>query len=261
MGEIGKYQTTYNVKNYGLPTAKPQRSHPYFHEKIWTLQEQIFKKLNIIAELLLNLYPKLTDNFSINIKGVIETNLKTLIDDLEFLQSGLNKDPSTFHTSKLNTNQKHIDEMKHVCDTLQTVSSYEYEFKNLGKIKHALHELGHLIQPSHFDTILKETQDRIERSDKAAAKKTSIRTAKKTTKAKVAVKTKKKKTVKPKDNKMNKLAKPAKKATKTAAKKKAPAKRAKPAVKKTVKAKAPAKKKTVKKAAPKKAAAKKKAAK
>lgn len=234
MGKIGLYQKEDKYKKYNLPTSKPQRSHPYYEEKLWTLQEQIFKKLNIISKLLLNLYPKLTDQSSINIKDVIESNLKTLIDDLEFLQSGLDKDPSSFNTSKLKTNQKRIDEMKHVCDTLQTVRTYENEYKNLGKIKHALHELQHLIQPSPFQQSLNKAAAKIKKSEKATTKKKPASKAKKT-KAKAAVNPKTKKRVAPK-------AKPVKKAKLTAKKvvrKKAkPVKKAKLTAKKVVKKKA-----------------------
>lgn len=151
MGKIGAYQPTEKYKNYSLPTSKPLKSHAFYKEKVWTLQEQIYKKLKKIAKLLESLYPKLTDDFSKNIKTVIEKNIKALIHDLDLIQHGFHKNPDSFNTSKLKTNQRNIAEMKNVCDTLQTIRLYEYEFKNLGKIKHALHELEHLIQPTSFE--------------------------------------------------------------------------------------------------------------
>jgi hypothetical protein len=158
MGRIGAYQPTQKYKNYLLPTSKPLKSHALYKEKVWTLQEQIYKKLKKVAELLENLYPKLTDNFSNNIKVVIEKNIKILIEDLDLMQSSLHKNPDSFNTNQLKINQNHITEMKNVCDTLQTVRLYEYEFKNLGKIKHALNELEHLIQPTNFERSLEKAR-------------------------------------------------------------------------------------------------------
>lgn len=158
MGKIGAYQPTEKYKNFSLPTSKPLKSHAFYKEKVWTLQEQIYKKLKKVAELLESLYPKLTDDFSKNIKVVVEKNLEILIKDLDLMQHGFHKNPDSFNTNKLKINQHHITEMKNVCDTLQTVSSYEYEFKNLGKIKHALHELEHLIQPTSFERSLEKAR-------------------------------------------------------------------------------------------------------
>ena|ERR1700733_8406888 len=158
MRKWGAHHPTEKYKNYSLPTSKPLRSHAFYEEKVWTLQKQIYKKLKKVAELLESLYPKLTDNFSGNIKVVIEKNLETLIEDLDLMQQSLHKNPDSFNTNKLKINQQHITEMKNVCDTLQTVRSYEYEFKNLGKIKHALHELEHLIQPTSFERSLEKAR-------------------------------------------------------------------------------------------------------
>lgn len=166
MGKIGAYQPTEKFKNYSLPTTKPLKSHAFYKEKEWTLQEQIYKKLKKVAEFLESLYPKLTDEFSKNINVVIERNLTTLIEDLDLMKNSLNKNPESFNTNKLKINQRHITEMKNVCDTLQTIKSYEYEFKNLGKIKHALHELEHLIQPTNFERTLEKT--RVRSTQKAA---------------------------------------------------------------------------------------------
>src|ERR1700722_12738971 len=112
MGKMGAYQPTENYKNYSLPTSKPLKSHAFYKEKVWTLQEQIYKKLKKVAKLLESLYPKLTDDFSKNIKVVIENNLKTLIKDLDLMQHNLYKNPDSFNTNKLKINQYHITEMK-----------------------------------------------------------------------------------------------------------------------------------------------------
>ena len=156
MGKIGAYQPIEKYKNYLLPTTKPLKSHAFYKEKVWTLQEQIYQKLKKVAELLESLYPKLTDDFSKNIKTVIEKHLKTLIKDLNQIKQSLHTNGDSFDTNKLKINHHHIAEMKDVCDTLQTVRSYEYEFKNLGKIKHALSELEHLIQPTSFEKSLEK---------------------------------------------------------------------------------------------------------
>lgn len=150
MGKLGAYQPEEKYKNYLLPTSKPLRSHPFYKEKVWTLQEQIYKKLKKVAELLESLYPKLTDDFSKNVKAVIEKNIEILMKDLDLIQHSWDKKPESFNTNKLNVNERHITDMKNVCDNLQAVRSYEYEFKNLGKIKHALKELEHLILPRSF---------------------------------------------------------------------------------------------------------------
>ncbi len=151
MGKIGSYQPAKEHKNYLLPTSKPIKSHAIYEEKVWTLQEQIYKKLTTVAKFLESLYPKLTGDVSMNIKVVIEKNLEILVKDIDLMQSSFHKDPYSFKTSKLKTNQKRITEMKNVCDSLQTVSSYEKEVKKLGKIKHELHELEHLIEPNKFE--------------------------------------------------------------------------------------------------------------
>lgn len=150
MGKNKVVQPTAKYKNYSLPTSKPLKSHAFYEEKVWTLQEQIYKKLKKVAEFLENLYPKLTDDFSKNIKGVIKKNLEILTEDLDLMQHSLKENPDSFNTNKLKINQHRIAEMKNVCDDLQTVKSSEYEFKNLAKIRHVLNELDHLIQPTSF---------------------------------------------------------------------------------------------------------------
>lgn len=151
MGKIGAYQPIEKYKNYSMPTSKPLKSHAFYKEKIWTLQEKIHKQLKKVAEFLEGLYPKMTENFSMNIKVAIAKNLEILTEDLKLLQGCLQKNPDSFNTNMLNTNQNRITEMKTVCDALQTVSSYEDKFLKLSKIKHALHELEHLIQPTSLE--------------------------------------------------------------------------------------------------------------
>ncbi len=211
----GTYESTDKYKNYSLPTFKNRTSG--YQEKVWTLQEQIYLKLKHIAQSLESLYPKLTAASSMNIKVAIEKNLETLTEDLNLMTSGLQKNPDSFNTKTLKTNQHRIDEMKHVCDNLQTISSYESEFKNLSKIKHTLTELEHLIQPTSLERSLQKT------------------TIKKKTKPKSTVKSQKKKVISKKAKpKTKSLKPPAKKVTKP--KKTMPTKR-----KKTLTAKSKAK--------------------
>lgn len=147
MSKIGEYNPTEKYKRYSLITPKHDKTHPLYNEREKTLQDHIFKKLKKVSELLESIYPKLADDTSANIKEVIESNLAVLFDNLYLMQSHLHKNPYTFNTSKLKANQKSIAEMKKAADTLQTVSSFENEFKKLSKIKHALHELVQLIEP------------------------------------------------------------------------------------------------------------------
>ena len=225
MGKTKVYPPIEKYKNYSLPTSKPLKSHAFYKEKVWTLQEQMYKKLKKVAELLERLYPKLTDDFSKNIKVVIEKNLEILIKDLDLMQQELLKKPSSFNTNKLKINQHRITEMKNVCDTLQTVRSYEYEVKNLAKIKHALHELERLIQPTSFEKSLekagvKNKQKAVSAVSAKKIKKVSIVKSKKpkaiSKKAKPAAKL-------PKQVKIKRAKKTAKKVTKS--KPKLPAKK------------------------------------
>ena len=207
MGNMRAYQPTEKYKNYSLPTSKPLKSHAFYKEKIWTLQEQIYKKLKKIAEFLESLYPKLTDDVSKNIKDVIEKNLEILIKDLDLMQHSLQKNPDSFNTNKLKINQQHITEMKNVCDTLQTVRSYEYEFKKLGKIKHALHELEHLIQPTSFERNLEKARVKSKPKTVPAKKEHLLVGAKEKIKEESIVKSKKQKTISKKTNPATKLLK------------------------------------------------------
>jgi len=140
-----------NFKNFTRPNAKPSNSHSVFQEKVWTLPELIYKKIRIIADLLESLHSKLTESSSKNIKSASENNLKILIKDLDVIQKGLKRNPSSFKTDNLKTNLKCINEMKHVCNALQLHSAYKSEFQNLGHIKHELHELEHLVQPTIYE--------------------------------------------------------------------------------------------------------------
>lgn len=176
---MGTYLPTVKYKNYSLPIPKPIRSQTFYHEKVWTLQEQIYKKLKKVAEFLETLHAQLTGEFSGNIKVVIEKNLEILTKDLDLMQRGLHKNPYLFNTSKLKTNQHCITEMKNVCDTLQTVRSYEYESKKLGKVKHLLSELEHLIQPTGSEKNLETTQVKSKLKTVSAKKKQALDTAKK----------------------------------------------------------------------------------
>lgn len=195
MGKMGAYQPPEKYKNYLLPTSKPLKSHAFYKEKVWTLQEQVYKKLKKLAKLLENLYPKLTDNFSKNIKIMIEKNLTTLIKDLDIIKNSLDKNLDSFRTDKLKINQNHINEMKTACDNLQTISSYEHEFKNIGKIKHALHELEHLIQPTSIEKNSKKTLIKNKEKLVPAKKESSLVKAKKKIEKDSIVKSKKPKAI------------------------------------------------------------------
>lgn len=236
MGKIGAYQPTEKYKNYSLPTSKPLRSHAFYKEKVWTLQERIFKKLKKVAELLESLYPKLTDDFSKNIKIVIEKNLKTLIKDLDLMQNDLHQNPYSFNTNKLKINQHHITQMKNVCDTLQTVRSYEYEFKNLGKIKHALNELEHLIQPTSFEKSL-EARAKSKQKTVPAKKEQILVEAKKKIEEDSIVKSKKQKAISKKTKPATKLPKQIKIKSKQPKKSATPVHKLKQSEKKVIKPK------------------------
>lgn len=214
MGKMGAYQPTEKFKNYLLPTSKPLRSHSFYKEKVWTLQEQIYKKLHIVAGFLERLYPKLTDDFSENIKVVIKKNIETLIEDLDLMQTGLHKNPYSFNTNKLKTNQHRITEMKKVCDTLQTVGAYENEYKNLGKIKHALHELELLIQPTSLEMSLEKARVRSKPKTVRAKKEQILVGGQKKIKEKSVANPKKQKAISKKSKPTTKLLKPVKTASK-----------------------------------------------
>jgi hypothetical protein len=237
MSKIGAYQPIEKYKNYLLPTSKPLRSHAFYEEKVWTLQEQIYKKLKKVAELLKSLYPKLTDDFSKNLKVVIEKNIKILIEDLDLMQQGLHENPDSFNTNELKINQHHITEMKNVCDTLQTVRSYEYESKNLGKIKHALHELEHLIQPTSFERSLEKTPVKSKQRTVPAKKEHILVEAKKKIEEDSIVKSKKQKAISKKTKPATKLPKQIKIESKQPKKSATPVHKLKPSEKKATKPK------------------------
>lgn len=192
MGKIGTFQPADKYKNYSLPTSKPFASDTfYYKQKEVTLQEQIYKKLKKVSEFLESLYPTLTDDYSRNIKTVIEKNLEKLSEDLDQMKGYLNEDPYTFNTAKLKINQHCITEMKNVCDILQTLRNYEHETKKLGKIKHALTELEHLIQPTNFEKSLERARAKSKPKKAAANKERISAKAQKKSKEKPAVKSEK----------------------------------------------------------------------
>jgi len=244
MGKMGAYQPTENYKNYSLPTSKPLKSHAFYKEKVWTLQEQIYKKLKKVAEFLESLYPKLTDDFSKSIKVVIEKNLEILIENLDLMQHGLHKNPDSFNTNKLKINQHRITEMKNVCDTLQTIKSYEYEFKNLGKIKHALNELEHLIQPTSFERSLEKARVKSKPKTVPEKKEHILVEAKKKIEEDSIVKSKKQKAISKKNKPATKLPKQIKIESKQPKKSATPVHKLKPSEKKVIepKTKLPAQK-------------------
>lgn len=222
MGKKVEYQPPQKFKNYSLSTSKPLRSHYVYKEKVWTVSEQIYKKLKKIADLLESIYPKLTDDFDKNIKTVVGKNIKTLIEDLNLMQRGLLKDPNSFNTKKLKTNQHCINEMKNVCDTLQTVRTYENEYKNLGKIKHALHELELLIQPSSLDKSLEKVLMKNKPKKGPVNKGQKLAEATKKIKEKPTLKPKKQKPISKKAKPATKLLKAKKIDTKQSKKSRAP---------------------------------------
>lgn len=227
MSKIGAYEPEDKHKNYLLPTAKLSRNHA-FKEKVWTLQEQISQKLKKIAEFLEDLYPKLTDDFSSNTKAVIEKNVEKLLEHLSLMQNGFENSPSTFNTNNLKINQNCITEMKSVCDSLQTVRSYEFESKKLGKIKHELKGLERLIQPTSIEKSLKKTPAKTA-TKKAPAKKGRTPVKAKKTKVQPKVSAKKKSASSKKEKPPTKLLTPAKKKQKKSA---APVRKTKQAAKK-----------------------------
>lgn len=253
MGKIGAYQPIDKYKNYLLPTAKPLRSHPFYKEKVWTLQEQIHQKLKKVSELLESLYPTLADDFSKNVRDVIEENLKTLIADLGLMQSGLQTNPNSFNTEKLKTNQHCITQMKNACATLQTVRSYEHEFKKLGKIKHTLHELEHLIQPTSFERSLEKARAKSKAKTVPAKKEPILVKAQKKLKEKSIVNSKKQKAIFKQAKPAAKLLKPVKISSKQPQKSASPIHKLKQSGKKDIKStpKLPAKHKNALTAKPK----------
>ena len=237
MGKMGAYQPTEKYKNYSLPTSKPLSSHAFYKEKVSTLQEKIYKKLKKVAELLKSLYPKLTDEFSKNIKIIIEKNQEILIKDLDLMQSGLYKNPGSFNTNKLKINQHRIIEMKNICDTLQIVRSYEHEFKNLGKIKHALNELEHLIQPTSFERGLEKARVKSKPKVVPAKKEHILVEAPKKIKEESIVKSKKQKAISKQAKPATKLPKQIKIDSKQPKKSDTPLPKLKPSEKKVTKPK------------------------
>lgn len=254
MDKMGSYQqSTEKYKNFSLPTSRPFKSHTFYKEKVWTLQEQINHKLKKLARFLESLYPQLTDDFSKNSKVVIERNLEKLFKDLDLMQSGLHKNPYSFNTNKLKTNQRCIAEMKNVCDNLQSVSSYKYEFNKLGKIKHALNELEHLIQSANFEKSSETAHIKLKPKTVPAKKAPILVKAKKKLKEKSIVKSKKQKAISKKAKPTTKLPKPIKIDRKPLQKSKKPVHKLKQSEKKVTKAKPKPKlsAKTVLKAKPK----------
>lgn len=235
MGKIGTYQPTEKYKNYSLPTSKPSKGHAFYQEKGWNLQDHVYKKLKKVAELLKSLHPELIDGFNINSTGSIEKNLEILIKDLDLMQNNLHKNSYSFNTNKLKTNQHCITEMKNVCDTLQTVESYAHEFKKLSKIKHALHELEHFIQPKPFEGVLEKTKVKAEPKTLAGKKEPILAQAKKEKKS--IVSSKKQKTIPKKTKAPTKLLQTKKSAVKQPSKTKATASKLKKSVKKVAKLK------------------------
>lgn len=161
MGKPKAYQPSEKYKNYSLPTSKPSKGPAFYKERVWSLQEQIYKQLKKVAEFLESLYPKLTDDYGKSTKIIVKKNIETLVKDLDLMQASLLKNPGTFNTNNLKTNQQHITDMKNVCNTLQTFKSFKHEVKHLGKLKHALTELEHLIQPTNFETYLEKARARV----------------------------------------------------------------------------------------------------
>ena len=106
MSKMAMYQPIEKYKNYSFSTTKPFKSHGFYEEKEWNLQDHIYKKLNKFDELLESLYPKLTDDFSRNTKTVIEKNLDSLKKDLDLMQNGLHKNP--YHSTQINLKQMKI---------------------------------------------------------------------------------------------------------------------------------------------------------
>lgn len=253
MSRMGAYQPIEKYKNYSFSTTKPFNSHTFYKEKEWNLQDHIYQKLNKLEKLLESLNPKLTDDFSRNAKIVIKKNLDILKNDLDLMQGGFDKNPYSFNTKKLKTNEHFIIEMKNVCDNLQKVKSYEHEFRTLSHIKHALHELDHLIQPMSLEKSFEMGEGVKIKPARVSVKKARVPVkAQKKTKEKALAIPKKKKAISKKAKPATKLLKP-KKIAKQVKKSVAPVHKPKQAGKKVVKPKAkiPAKHKKIASAKPK----------
>jgi hypothetical protein len=173
MRRSNPYQPAEQFKDYTLSSPKRFKSHMYYQEKVVTLSQRIYKKLKTLSELLESLYPSLTHDAHKNIKAAIKKNVEILIVDLGEMQKDLDNNPSNFNTKDLKTNQNCINDMKSVCDNLQTVSTFEHEFKKLGKIKHVLTELEHLLEPTMYEKNYQEAKM------KSALKSAPAKTAKK----------------------------------------------------------------------------------
>lgn len=269
MGKIHAFQPVDKLRNYSRATTKPFRSGSIdYQPKIWSLPEQIQKKLGTLAGFIEILFPQGPNDFK------VQSNLEILWKDLDQMQMCLDDNPYEFSHDALQTNLDSITEMKNICDSLKSFNSDKYEIKKLGKLEHVLTELEHLIYPkqkvrlqeaplfhvglNHIPNKRKQNMENVKKVTKKAVKAKPKAAVKKTASHKTAVKKTVKKTT------VKKVARPVKKAVVKAVKKtvaavkKRTAAIRKPAVKTGAVKKASAGKKVVaKKAAPKKSAAKK----
>lgn len=148
MGKINAYVPEDKHKSYSSPTTKPLKSgFGGYHEKGWSLQEQIHIKLEktgeLIQELLLN-GNGASQNRADNNKA--NENYEILCNDLEHMENTLKNAPTLFNKSSLQINPNWIIEMKEICENTKQAVADQMTVKKLGKLEHTLTELGHLIK-------------------------------------------------------------------------------------------------------------------
>jgi len=249
MSKIHAYEPLNGFKNYSSPTTKPLKNGVFvYHEKEWTLQEQIAQKLEKIAHFIDILFSQSATDHSESVSGRVQNNIEMLHRDLESLQISLKTNPFDFNVDNLQITENWIEEMRAIADDSKSQISDKNELKILKKLSHTLTELDHLIKPK---TIVTQPIQPVrttmtaslttKKTATTAAKKTAHKPVKKvaTAKKKTAAKTTKRPAAKAKPAKT--VAKTVKKVTKVAApKKKTTA--VKKVVSKTSKPKAAAKK-------------------
>lgn len=233
MGKIKTFQPEDKFKNFSRSTTKPFKSNaPVYQQKVWTPEEQIYSKLEIITEFLEHLFSKLSEAHGKNVKLSIQKNLEILNKDLSLMKNSLLTVPSTFNPSKLKINQNCITEMKSAFDTLQAFEVSHEESKKLSKMKHVLTELEHLIHPNIFESNL-EKEHAKQKLKKEKAKKRPLQGTSRSKKVKKSI-------VKPKVKKSKSTSKVLKKRKLTGKKLKKTSKlvkKPKPSAKKTIKPK------------------------
>lgn len=147
--KLHEYEPIEKYKNFSNPTTKPIKGHDIgFHEKHWTLRDQILHRFHRAAKLMEVLFTKAPEFHNREETNRIVDALSQLNNNIYRIQNSVETSTPELHSETISIFQQSIDRMRRLIDQLRPYLMGHEELRNLARLNHLLTELEHLLSPS-----------------------------------------------------------------------------------------------------------------